>query len=254
MAERPAFQDLQYAFAAHIRDPGRNPRPEGVEDRRMAIYRDLFFNNISQLLAGTFPVLRKILDDGHWDGLIREFLVRHRARTPLFLEVPREFLQFLEEEREDPADPPFLVELAHYEWVELALQVDEAEPDLSVVDREGDLMAGRPVISPLAWPLAYSFPVHRIAPDFQPGEPGESPTFLVVYRDLEDRVQFLEVNAATARMLELLSANAEEHGEAILRRIAAEMEHPDPGTVVRGGAEILEDLRKRSVILGTRVS
>ncbi len=66
MADRPAFQQHQYAFAAHIRDPETNPAPEGIEDRRMAIYRNLFFNNVSQLLAKTFPVLHKILGADAW--------------------------------------------------------------------------------------------------------------------------------------------------------------------------------------------
>lgn len=216
----------------------------------MAVYRDLFFNNISQLLASTFPVIHRILDDARWDGLIRDFLVRHRARTPLFLEVPREFLRFLEEGREDPSDPPFLLELAHYEWVELALQVDEAEIDLTDVDRDGDLLEGRPVLSPVAWPLAYSFPVHRIAPDFQPGQPGDTPTFLLVYRDLDDEVGFMEINAATARMLEIIAEDDALSGEAVMRRIAEEMGHADPAAVIRGGADILADLRSRDVILG----
>ena len=34
--------------------------------------------------------------------------------------------------------------------------------------------------------------------NFRPGEAGE-PTYLVVYRDRQDSVRFLEVNAATAR-------------------------------------------------------
>ena len=66
MAEIPAFQRHQYAFAAHIRDPEHNPAPTGIEDRRMAIYRSLFFNNVSQLLAKTFPVLHQILGAEAW--------------------------------------------------------------------------------------------------------------------------------------------------------------------------------------------
>jgi hypothetical protein len=38
--DRPAARALQYRFTAHIRDQN-NPPPEGIEDRRMAIYRDL---------------------------------------------------------------------------------------------------------------------------------------------------------------------------------------------------------------------
>ena len=40
VADKPSFKDLQYRFTAHIRDPQNNPAPEGIEDRRLAIYRD----------------------------------------------------------------------------------------------------------------------------------------------------------------------------------------------------------------------
>ena len=92
MAEHRSFQDKQYAFAAHIRDPDHRPAPEGVEDRRMAIYRELFFNNLRNLLATTYPVLRKLHDDERWERFIRQFMQKHRAKTPYFLELPEEFL------------------------------------------------------------------------------------------------------------------------------------------------------------------
>ncbi|HEX2138849.1 MAG TPA: DNA-binding domain-containing protein, partial [Woeseiaceae bacterium] len=61
-----AFQQKQRAFAAHIRDPDHCSPPAGVEDRRMAIYRELFFNNLDNLLGKSFPVLRAILGDEEW--------------------------------------------------------------------------------------------------------------------------------------------------------------------------------------------
>jgi RNA polymerase sigma factor (sigma-70 family) len=72
------------------------------------------------------------------------------------------------------------------------LRSAEAEADLAGIDPEGDLMRGYPIASPLAWPLAYRWPVHRLAPGFQPAEPPAVPTFLVVYRDDSDAVRFLE--------------------------------------------------------------
>ena len=64
MAKRPEFQEKQFAFAAHIRDPKHVPAPDDIEDRRMAVYRDLFFNNLKSLLSNMFPVLiGKILLD-----------------------------------------------------------------------------------------------------------------------------------------------------------------------------------------------
>lgn len=37
-----SFIDVQNEFMAHIREPNKQPCPTDVEDRRMAIYRDLF--------------------------------------------------------------------------------------------------------------------------------------------------------------------------------------------------------------------
>lgn len=218
----------------------------------MAIYRDLVFNNVSALLAGNFPVIRRLLPDTHWNDLIRDFFVRHRAQTPLFLELGQEFLDFLQTARaDDPRDPPFLLELAHYEWVELALRISDVEPNLERIDPTGDLLEGRPVVSPLAWNLSYRFPVHRIGPDCQPDTPPDAPTHLVVHRTADDRVAFLEINAVTQRLLVLLQTEPRTSGRAVLTRIAAELGHPDPDQVIAFGASTLGDLRARGVVLGT---
>ena len=52
-AERPEFIRKQFEFAAHIRDPENNPVPDNIEDRRMAIYRELFFNNVEDFMASS---------------------------------------------------------------------------------------------------------------------------------------------------------------------------------------------------------
>ncbi len=169
MPERPGFQERQYAFAAHIRDPQNAPAPEGIEDRRMAIYRELFFNNLKSLLSNMFPVLEKLLGDQHWRRLVRKFMQRHRAKTPYFLQLPAEFLDFLQNEYEPgPDDLPFLAELAHYEYIELALSISEEADDPAGVDADGDLLAGIPVKSRLAWVYAYHYPVHRISSNYLP--------------------------------------------------------------------------------------
>lgn len=252
MARKP-FREMQYAFAAHLRNPEGSPAPEGIEDRRLAIYRDLFFNNIQSLLAGTFPVLHEILGEARWKKLVRAFYHRHVSHTPLFMEVPQEFLGWLGEEFEnDGTWPAFLQELAHYEWVELAVSVDQREIDAQDFDANGNFLDGIPVISPVAWPLAYRFPVHRLSPDFQPDEPGEQPTFLMVYRRRNDTVGFTEINAVTARLLERIQQNETQTGRELMTRIATEIDHADPEQVVAGGMEILDNLKKQDIILGTR--
>ncbi|MGA0002453.1 MAG: putative DNA-binding domain-containing protein, partial [Steroidobacteraceae bacterium] len=43
--------ELQRCLAAHLRDPEGSPPPPDIEDRRLAVYRDLFFNNLRDLLG-----------------------------------------------------------------------------------------------------------------------------------------------------------------------------------------------------------
>lgn len=244
---------LQRDFAAHIRDPDGHAAPVDVEDRRMAIYRRLFFNNVSSLLASNFPVLRSLCDDNRWAALVREFYAEHRCQTPLFPELAGEFLRYLQDVRGTrPADPPFLLELAHYEWVELALSLDERELDDVPADPAGDLLQGRPVLSPLARALTYRYPVHRIRFDFQPQLPPGEATHLLVYRNRDDKVKFMQLNAVTQSLLQLMLAEPGLNGAELLHRIARSISHPDPRRVLEGGSGVLADLRARDVLLGTQ--
>jgi hypothetical protein len=249
---RPRFQQVQYEFAAHIRDPQRSPAPAGIEDRRLQIYRELFYNNIEDFLQTAFPVLRQITPDETWHAMARDFYARHQCHQPQFFRIAEEFLGYLDAERGAvQGDPPFLRELAHYEWVELALSVSEHELTPELADPNGDLLAGVPVLSPLAWTLAYDFPVHRISPDFMPASPGASPTLLVVYRNRADDVKFMEINPITARLLQLIE-EAPDAGAKLLQAIADEIRHPQPQAVIAEGKTILASLRERDIILGTR--
>ncbi len=252
MAEQHAFQRKQYAFAAHIRDPEHRRAPEGIEDRRMAIYRELFFNNLNKLLGKTFPVLRAVLGDAAWRALVREFMVHHRAKTPYFLEISREFVEFLAQS--PPAvegKPPFLAELAHYEWAELALSVSTASDDLSAVDPAGDLLDGVPVKSALAWPLSYRFPVHRISARYRPAEPGAEPTCLVIYRQPDDELGFMELNAITAALLERTADNpAGRTGRELLLGLAGDIGYADTKGLVAHGRRAMEELRAAGILIG----
>lgn len=251
-AELPDFQRRQLAFTAHIRDPQNTPRPEEIPARRMAIYTELFFNNINDQLSSNFPVLREITPDERWHAMVRDFMIRHRSETPLFTEVGQEFLAYLQQERETAADDwPFMLELAHYEYVELAVAISTADEGLADYDPNGDLLSGRPLVGPTAWNLTYQWPVHTIGPEYLPDEPPEQATHLVVYRDRMDDVHFLQINVVTQRMLQLLKENPQLSGLEILKAVAAELTHPDPDVVVTAGQELLEELRKRNVILGT---
>jgi hypothetical protein len=248
-----ALAALQTRFAGHIRDPQNVAAPEGVEDRRMDVYRNLFFNNICNFLSSNFPVLRTLYSESGWIRLCRDFYTEYRCHTPLFPELPREFLKYLQECRQDrPGDPPFMLELAHYEWVELALSLDETETADFGADPEGDLLSGIPVLSPLTWALSYRYPVHRIRADYQPDSPPETATHLLVWRRHDYQVRFMQLNEISMLLIQKLKEQSGLSGLELLNTVAGIINHPKPGVVLEAGAALLNELREKQVILGTR--
>ncbi|MFM8442762.1 MAG: DUF2063 domain-containing protein [Methylococcus sp.] len=244
----PGFRQIQWEFASSIRDPSRFDPPRGVPAHRMAVYQDLFFNNIENFIASGFPVMKSLMTESAWKGMIRDFYAHHRCETPFFIGIAEEFLIYLCDERRAPGDPPFLPELAHYEWIELVLAVDENEPPSLNPGDVSELHEACVALSPVARRLGYQFPVHRIGPAFMPNEPPESPTYLVVYRDREDAVRFLEVNAVIYRFLEQVDTHSDATLRQILLQVVDELRHPEPENVLQFGTRLVLDLHQRGIL------
>ena len=243
-AGTPGFRAVQRAFAAHIRNPDRHPVPAGVDPRRMAVYAGLVYRNIEGFLARTFPAARQVLPEARWHAAVRDFVECHASHSPYFRDISTEFLSYLETERDASEDPPFLAELCHYEWARATLtQSDEVLPP--ALDAPLSLDA-RFAVSPLAWPLHYRFPVHRIGADFQPEAPPDAPTWLIVCRGRDDRIRRLDSNAATTRLLGLLA----ESGSArqALMALADELGR-DHAQVLRFGEDTLRRLVSVDVVV-----
>ncbi len=245
------YREALKRFAGAIRDPEGQPHTE-VEARRMKIYQDLFFNNLNTFLSNNFPVFKSLMPEDWWLKEVRGFMQHHRCESPLFSDIGREYIDYVNSDARPitPEDPPFMAELLHYEWVELALQIatnPEPEPGL-----HKDVMAGHPVLSPLAWPLEYRFPVHQIGPEFQPQEPPEQPTWVLVYRSRDRRVSFMALNAFTARLLALIEAKPELSGRQLLEQMQSESPGVDANALLTGGELILQEFLDLGIIQGAR--
>lgn len=250
-ARQPGFLATQYAFTASIRDPDGSPAPSDIDPKRMAVYRSLLRNNFHNSLDACFPVLQRVLPPARWHSLCEDFFCRHRCRTPIYRRIPDEFIGYLKNEYlPDAADPPFLVELAHYEWVELALSIDPAEVATEGVDPAGDLWHGAPCVNPLAWLLCYGYPVHRIGADAV--WPRAASTYIVAYRKLNHDVRFMEMNAAGARLFDLLKAQAAVTGAEAAAILAHEFQLSDAQALRAAATEVLERLRGCEILLGSR--
>lgn len=242
----------QRLFADHLRDPALHPAPPGLEERRLQIYRDLFFRSFEGLLSSGFPVARAVLGDAAWTRLLRDFYREHPAHTPLFPRVGEELLDYLAQRAAQArGDPPWLLELCHYEWVEAALLLSDADRQPPPHDPQGDLLDGIPVRAPLAWPLAYRYAVHRIRADARPEAPGDVPTCLLVLRDAGGRVRFREITPVILQLLKAFEADDAPSGRTALRDLATQA-GADVERFVADGAALLQRLRDDGVLLGTR--
>lgn len=239
------LEELQREMAAYLRAPGEVPAPAGVEPRRLKIYEDLVYRNIEGFINSGFPVLRSLYDEQRWAELLRAFIREHRCKTPLFLRISEEFLAFLHT-RPDGQLRPFERELAHYEWLELAVDVAEGElPDAwdsNLPLASGELQA---CIAATARLGSYQYPVHRIGPSFQP-ETASDPSFLLVYRDREERVQFMELSAGSARLLGEVASAVDPSVQDLLARLA-DLWGMDPTQLAEFGEQQLREFNAAGI-------
>jgi uncharacterized protein len=248
--DEPHFARLQRAFARHLRDPEHAPPPPGLEARRLALYRDAVYANSERFLADNFPRVRAVMDDDAWHAMVRDYLVRHVSWTAAFVELPREFLDYLARERGDEGDPPYLGELAPFDGGKTLGGADRADPAAVSCARDADLLAGTLVLNPTLRLATYSYPVHAINADFRPAAPPATATRIAAFRDLAQCYAFLDLSPAAARLLERLQAAPQQTGRGVLESLAAELGRADLAGFVAAGSTILERMRVRGAILG----
>ena len=254
MADAPQrLQAQQRALTRHLRDPAGCDPPAGWDGRRLAVYRDLVFNTLDGLLASGFPVVRTVLGEDGWRALVRDFQREHACTTPLFPQLGRELIAWLDTTEQLPR--PFLPELAHYEWVELALQISDAsEVAFEALDAHADvataLLDGRPALSTMAWPLAYIWPVHRIHAGHQPTIAPTTPTLLLVRRDAAGAIHFSELTPLAWRLLERIADQAALTGRQQLEALALEAGQGVIDAFVADASPLLVQLHETGVLPG----
>lgn len=248
MATR-SLHEQQHGMGLYLRDPEHVAPPPEMNPSRAEVYRDLVFANLSSLISGTFPVLVKILGDEQWRVLVRIFLRDYRAHTPKFGEIAEEFVEFLASEPQALAEgswPPFMVELAHYEWVEMALQQSDADP---LPASDAGLLLERPLqVSALAWPLAYAWPVQSVGPDYQPDTAPEQPTLLLVRRAEDWSVKFSGLSPLAFRLLQRIDEFPELDGRAQLQGLALEAGMSGSQEFFDNGLALLRQMHGEGVV------
>lgn len=244
------FTEYQAAFAARLRDPKNARLPPGASARRMRAYEELLFNNLEGFLNAAYPVTLQLLGKRAWKNTVRRFFVAHRCHSPLFRDIPKAFLDWMNDAAEALfPELPFLAEFMHYEWLELAVSIAPEEVDPARIDPEGDLLAGRPALDPSARLACYRYPVHRIGPDFKPTEPSEAFNCYLLFRDATDTVRFIALNPLSARLLAMIRDH-QPSGREALAHLAGQTAPEHYETYIAAGGALLADLRTQGALIG----
>ena len=220
-----AFQDLQRQFLAHLRTPEQQPLPTGFDQQGSAIYVDLLYNKFNDSLTTCFPVTYAILGETAWQELLNDFIAGHRCLSPYYRQIPDEFVQYLQNERQVTDDLPFLAELAHFEWVELALSIAEAEPVVTEILSDAQLMEAVLVFTPVIRLLHF-----------------------LGFRDAADQVQFIALNPATASLV--LQLQNQYTAKQALQALGKDLTPSELSNLMLFGKDILADLYRQGAIIG----
>ena len=235
------FQQQQLDFIRRIKDPAA-PLPAGIRPERMAVYEALFFNNLQNFINSAFPVLLSIVPAEQWQALCRQFFREHTLHSPYFLHISQEFLRWLPQVAERL--PCFSTELAHYEWLELDLATDQAETIPGwCFDADTPL-----AVAPLSRLGAYQFPVQQISIHYQPAQAAAQPVFLLLYRDQADCVRFLELNAWSAALIQLIQAEPGQVMSTYLDWLQPYVPQWAPDALLAQANAVLSDFAERGII------
>lgn len=241
------FQQVQHAFVAAVRDPELSVL-SGVDERRMAVYRELLFNNVQSFVASAFPVLKSLYQPTAWQALVRQFFMQYSCSSPYFLHIAEHFLHYLQQDYQlSRDDPMFMLELAHYEWAELYLATKICSAEQQPIPAEYVASVALQ-LSELALVLAYPYEVHRISIDFQPTSAGDAQCYLL-YRDSEDEVRFVLINQLTAALLQQLQQAPGATLEQLVRKLQPMLPQFSQQQLWQGAVSVMQSFAAKGVLM-----
>ncbi|MCR9161787.1 MAG: putative DNA-binding domain-containing protein [Nannocystaceae bacterium] len=248
-ADEASRADLR-AFAAEHGVQGDDlDAIEAVGAERFLVYRSLVQNRMRNTIADFIERTAARLGMKRLRADFADWMDQCAARSPYLRDVPAEFVAWVTPRwREDDAVPDYLVDLARHELLEYDIRNDH---------RGGESPTGRDLAldKPLRFDgaarlMTYDYAVHKLSSDAQSTElPEHTPSRLLVYRDPDAKVRYLELTTlAHAVLVQLI-----EHRRPVADGLRAACEscgEPLDDDRLAIAATLLSDLAERGVLLG----
>ncbi len=258
---------LQHAFSRMILDidtfsPTDDPigffRDHGAEQEvaniasigaaRLLVYRTLVRRGVFGAVQSFLPRTCARLGDHMFERELAIWLERVGPRSPYLRDVPSEFVSWIEHEWLTRADiPAYLNDLARHEIVEAEVAASATH---SLTCAPGLQLDAAAVFDPSVRIVRYRHAVHEL-PDVVTDRtvPRTDPVTLLVYRDPEHQVRWLELSAIGEHLLEpLLAGQPLRH---VIESAAAHMGTQLDDALLERVAVLLADLGERKVLLGS---
>ena len=218
-----------------------------VPPERLLVYRHLIRRTLHDVLVDFLPRVRGRRGDDRFAADADAWIAEHGPRSRLLRDLPGEFVAWIAARwSADPSIPPWLADLARHELLELEIAAAPASP--AVPPRPFTLDA-RLAFEASARLVRHAFAVHELPDALGPDDvPRHEHTALLVYRDREHTVRFLQLSPLAEALVDaLLQAATVE--DAIRRAVAATGEPLSDDTLARVSA-LLADLAERGALLG----
>ncbi|MCF7520913.1 putative DNA-binding domain-containing protein [Neisseria sp. ZJ106] len=175
----------QAAFAAAIRQGGA----QGFDEKRLAVYVRLIRNNINGFLDRCYVETPEYLGEETWQALKEDFVAHGQAHSPYFQEIAGEFLAFC---RQKPLSDGVL-DLMDFEYAQLLAEVAQMPSENRI-----ETAAATPhTLAAAALLRDYAY---AVTDALQP-----QPTPVLIWRNFEDEVLFLELDGFDRLLLHTVS-------------------------------------------------
>ncbi|HEX9081913.1 MAG TPA: putative DNA-binding domain-containing protein [Holophagaceae bacterium] len=206
---------------------------------RWQLYRNLVRTALEDPLGDALPLTQALLTEAEaWEEAVAAFLASRTVQSPYYREVPTAFVAWLAESRWGQDHWPFLLQLAHYEVLELeVMRHPDLPPPPDLLLEPSPSRAA--VLEASVRNLAYGFAVHRATPEAP--EPPQACAWILCHRDPEGVFRVLELTPHVSALL----ARSQE-GQALGPALEA------LGVAEEEAFPLLRDFRDRGILLGFR--
>lgn len=240
--------EIQHELANYCKSGQLKPIV-GAKQDRLHNYRRLIYNIIDDAIESAYPIVRSFLDESQWNEMIDAFVLEHKCQHPQIMYMPGELIDFAKlKNYSTKFELPWLIDLLNFEWVEVIVHTMK-DQTIGDFKSDGDFKNQPLAFSPYFQLLELEYPIHKLRTRDINTEKGNY--FMLVYRQENGTVQYLELNQLTYFIVQEMNENSCSLLEAI-NPILIQTQPDIRENFIQNALSFIENLRGLGIVLGTK--